>query len=381
MCIRDSVGTASARIEFRLYGPGKLWTDPARLKAVSVEAARKPTTTTAPTTTTTLAPTTTTTAAPTTTTVAPTTTTTAAPTTTTTTVAPPTTVPFAGRGTVGHAADIPGVHAPASLTTHSGNYSTSRDGQVIKNLNITGILYVRHPNVVIEDVKARAIDVQSDTSNASATIRWTTVGNPQGRTDGYNALGTGNYTVYRSEIRGAVDLLKVNNGYVDVRESWIHGGHQWESDPGQGGNPAHVDFLQTVLKGNVSRITLVNNFFDAWVFRSPQDAWDVYRNLGASATGTGALSFFQHKNGYRIGDILVKGNVLNGDVYSYFHITDNTNGQAPRSIRIIDNVVWKNYSTFGANKLAGFRTPSAVVWRGNTDQHGRPISVKGTRSS
>ncbi|HVM41300.1 MAG TPA: hypothetical protein VM618_11045 [Acidimicrobiia bacterium] len=289
---------------------------------------------------------------------------------------------FAGRGTVGHRADIPGVHRPATLTTRSGDMATSRDGQVVRNLNITGVLRVRHADVLIEDVKVRAIDVQADNDpRASATIRWTTVGSIKGWTGGYNALGTGNYTVYRSEIRGAVDLLKVNVGYVDVRESWIHGGHQWASDPGQGGSHAHVDFLQTVLKGNVSRITLVDNSFDAWVFRSPKDAWDVYRNLGASATGTGALSFFQHKNGYRIGDILVKGNVLNGDVYSYFHITDNTNGQAPRSIRIIDNVVWKNYSTFGANKLAGFRTPSAVVWRGNTDQHGRPISVKGTRSS
>ena len=289
-------------------------------------------------------------------------------------------VAFAGPGTVGHAAAVAGLHTPAVLRTHAGDLTTSRDGQSIANLHVTGIIRVRHADVTITNVKTRAIDVQADrVPRASATIRWSTIGDPAGRDDGHNAVGKGNYRVYRSEIFGAVDLLKVTTGSIDVRESWIHGGYQWASDPGQNGGPAHVDFLQTTLKTDVSGITLLSNYFDAWVYRSPKRPQDVWRNLGASYSATGVISLFQHKNGRRVHDVLVKGNVFNGDAYSYFHATDNANGQPPANVRFLDNVIHRNYPTYGANKLAAFRTPSAIVWDGNVDQHGDAVVAKGTR--
>ncbi|HVM40270.1 MAG TPA: hypothetical protein VM618_05760 [Acidimicrobiia bacterium] len=295
-------------------------------------------------------------------------------------------VPFAGPRTVGHAADVPGVREPGRMTRHEGDFATSKDGQVVSNLEITGLLWIRHSDVVVDGVRVPAIDIDVENHpDASARIRWSTIGERRGRDETHNAVGTGNFSLYRSEVFGAVDLLKVTRGYAVVRESWLHGGYEWKSDPGQGGGRAHVDFLQTALIADASTIRVIDSLFDVWVFRRPDTAADVWRDPKASWTATGAVSLFQHRNEFSVKDALIRGNVFRGDVSSYFHLTHDGNGPPPTKVRIVDNVIYRpdggrKQGWGGDGKILASRTPEAVVFSDNVDQDGNALTVEGASS-
>ncbi|HVL92255.1 MAG TPA: hypothetical protein VM264_02830, partial [Acidimicrobiales bacterium] len=335
------------------------------------------------------APTTTTVPQPTTTTTVPqvtTTTTAPAPTTTTTTAAPtptpvPSTPPFAGPGTVGPAADIPGVHAPAPLRRHEGNFVTTSDGQRIDGLEITGRLVVNHRNVTATNFKARGVSVASSTNrSASVALSWCSVGDRAGATDAYNGIGVGNFTVHRCEVFGTVDLVKLSHGYGELTESWLHDPVQWAVDSQQGGGPSHTDMFQTALVGNVSRLVIRDNRFDAWVFRQPDLAGATVDNLDAAYTATGHVSMFRHTTNWTIDGATVTGNRFDGDVARCVYAIHDAD-DAPTKATITDNVFVRRYPLACKSQSLSATTPAAIVWARNVDEGGAAVTAPGTASA
>jgi len=288
---------------------------------------------------------------------------------------------FPGPGTVGHAADVPGRHKPAALRVHEGDLVTVRDGQRVQGLDITGALVVRHRGVVATDFRANSVSVASTdgtASQASAELRWCTVGVATGNTSTYNAVGLGNFSIYRCDLFGAVDLVKIRHGYARIQESWLHDPVQWASDPGQGGAPSHVDLVQTSLQGDVASIVITGNRFDAWAFRPPQRAGDTYGDIDGSRTSTGYISILQHQTAFAIDRVHVEGNRFDGPAWRCFYVIHDGGG-GPAETRIVGNVLVRNFPEVCREATLSATTPSAIAWGGNVDEHGVEVTAAGTR--
>jgi len=288
----------------------------------------------------------------------------------------------AGSGTVGPEADLPGLHTPAVMQLHLGDLVTTRDGQHIENVDITGKLVVRHRNVTATNFRARRVAIGSMTNvDASASLSWCAVGDPEGSTSSYNGIGLGNYSVHRCDVFGAVDLVKLRYGYASVTESWLHDPVQWLVDPGQGGRPSHVDLFQTALGADVARIVIKDNRFDAWAFRQPERAGDTFGDLLASKTATGHVSLFAHSTGHTIHEVLIEGNLFDGNVYNCIYGIHDQHDAPFGAVRIVNNVFVRRYKNACLKQALSATSPSSIVWNANVDEHGAAVLAWGTRSS
>jgi hypothetical protein len=185
------------------------------------------------------APTTTappTTAAPTTTTVAPTTTT-VAPTTMTVAPAPP--APSTGFPDASNT-------GPSGALSPSGSISTSANGQVIQNLDITGTISVNHSNVVIRNIRIRqpggeAISIDPSTSG---TVVEDCELDGTGDTRSDPAIAYARYTIRRCDIHHFGEGPRANGDTV-IEDNYIHDFVDYSSID------AHQDGIQVVCNNNI----------------------------------------------------------------------------------------------------------------------------------
>ena len=286
-----------------------------------------------------------------------------------------------GPTTIGPYANVPGLHSPATLTTHSGNFTTTADNQVIENLNITGRLVVNHVGVVARNCAARGVNCASST-NRSATLRgeWCSFGDAAGALDAYNGVGVRNYDLYRCEVYGCVDLIKITGGFAELRECWLRDPVQWLEDPQQGGAPSHTDIVQTALGADVSRIIIRDCRIDAWVFRQPAQAGDTTGDTTLSYACTGLISMFRQTTDFVINIVEIIGNRLDGNAYRWIYALHDA-GEAATFATITDNLLIRRWSTFGREALLSVTTLSAITWGRNVDQFGTNVTAPGTTAA
>jgi len=219
---------------------------------------------------------------PTTTTVAPTTTTSSTSTTstststTTSTTAPPSTG-FPDATNTGWS----GTLAP------SGTITTSSDGQVIEDLDISGVVRVNHNNVTIRNVKVSNGFIDLNPSTDGTVIEDCEL-DGSSQTSNVEAVRYARYEIRRCDIHGYGEGAKAN-GAVIIEDNYMH---DFQSFLHQG---AHHDGIQAEWGDN---ITIRHNTIDmgvdganAAIFVQPNNDHSkviVDDNLLASNGGFGA---------------------------------------------------------------------------------------------
>ena len=305
-------------------------------------------------------------------------------------------LPFPGPGSVGHLANLPGYNVPATnLTPYDGNYVTSRDGEVVEAMDISGSVIVRNRDVIIRRNRIGlgvAAMPNGDHPSVSARVEWSTIGPERGVEAAY-LFGNGrgeNLTFYRNEIFGGIDLFNFNDGgNVTIRENWAYGPYQMLDDPYQQDNAttkSHNDGIQVFHGG--AHYHVIGNRFDLFLFRGYR--WDgeanrskqvalsprptarsqigVFENVAPMTTGF----LFQQGNG-RLDDIVFDGNRIDGDYYRALSFEKGDYSTSATNVRIVNNTFVRRYPEFGRSQLIGASTPSNVVFDNNVDESGRQI--------
>ncbi len=331
-----------------------------------------------------------------------------------------TSLPFPGEGTVGHLADIPGVHTPVTLKSPVASLTTTHDGQVIEREDITGKggLTVRHRNVVVRNSRMERIRVDNESyPNASVRVEWSTLGNmhgPSGPPEYYlpAIIRGSNVHVYRSEVFGGIDLVNLITPDaphdVVVEENWLYGPYQQLNDRYQNTRSRWLSHSDGVQTQEGKRLHFLRNRWDLFLFQgyrwnggsqpsgsgssycgnisksgscetigqtklSPaptaRDQIGVVPNINPLTTGM----LFQQSRG-TIEDVLIDGNYFDCDCYGYLSFTKGKYSQGPTNVRIVNNLFVKRYSTFGRDRLVGFDTPGNISWGNNIDENGNQIS-------
>jgi len=185
-------------------------------------------------------------------------------------------------------ADLPDSEWPTAANTghmgqgtinHAGDLATTVDGQIIKNLNITGRLNVLHKNVTIHHCR-----IWKNIQNQSgyATRIWNcTIGDPQGCAGNRNAVykvmtdawvqygigNNGNNWVRRVNLMGMCDGFRIKAG-DNIRDCFIHDLFNGPDASGYD-TTTHNDGMQTTT-GGVMNIT--HNTFSAWWIKKGETA-------------------------------------------------------------------------------------------------------------
>src|SRR5690606_37929803 len=133
---------------------------------------------------------------------------------------------------------------PSGTLKASGSINTSRDGQVIENLDISGEVRVNHDNVTIRNCRITSAGGQAIyiLNNAGLVIEDCLL-DGQGR-NAEAAVAHHNYTMRRCEVRNFGEGPRIN-GNVTIEDCLIH---QFASFIAQG---AHQDGIQATSGSNV----------------------------------------------------------------------------------------------------------------------------------
>jgi len=208
------------------------------------------------------------------------------------------------------------------LTPHHGSLTTTADGQVIDSIHVIGGgITVEHDNVTITRSRVSRPPLAAGAEPTSKVIlvrdgvtglrvEWTEL-------DGSGSAGsciggpTGNsyrWTLYRVDVHGCVDGIKVGSGSTVV-ESWVH-------DLARAGTDPHIDAVQ-VSGGSSPRsgITLTGNRFDVYT-PSSGDFGNAVLMIGSFSAG-GGLSGFTYTNNYGCGgNFSVQDNAGSAQVFT-----------------------------------------------------------------
>jgi hypothetical protein len=141
-----------------------------------------------------------------------------------------------------------GIPAGTTLTTISGNYAATTNGQVIDSKLITGGLDINADNVVIKN--SRIYGTVTSRDGHPFTIQDSEIG-PTSGCDGNFAIGFENYTATRLYIHNFSDGPRVSGDNVTVQDSYLN----ICSSPGD-----HSDGVQGY--GGGSNVTLRHNTID-----------------------------------------------------------------------------------------------------------------------
>jgi hypothetical protein len=130
---------------------------------------------------------------------------------------------------------------------NSGSISTSSDGQVIQNLNISGSIQVNHHNVRIKNVNITnpgggAIAI--DPSKVGLVIEDCEI-DGTGSTRAYEIIAYNNYTLRRCNIHHVGEGPRAN-GNVVIEDNYIHDFLDFRADG------AHQDTIQTTGGNNIT---------------------------------------------------------------------------------------------------------------------------------
>jgi polygalacturonase len=157
-----------------------------------------------------------------------------------------------------------GVPAGTTLTFVNGDKTYATDGDVITNLEFHGFVTVKAKNVTFRNChfvgrtatfNAALLSTEEGTNTLIEDSSFM-ASSPSAWIDCIAAQST---TIRRSNIRGCVDGVKVNDDVL-IEDSYIHDMTWFASDPNQGGGPTHNDGVQAwALAKN---ITLRHNNID-----------------------------------------------------------------------------------------------------------------------
>jgi len=168
-----------------------------------------------------------------------------------------------------------GVPVGTVLTVVSGDQTFSTNGQVISNRDFRGFVRVTGSNVTFNNCIFRGWATTVNSPLLTTTSGMNTViqdsefvpSNPSATIDCISAANT---SVYRSNLHGCVDGIKVGNNTL-VQDSYIHDMTWFASDPNQGGGPTHNDGVQAWA--GASNITLRHNNIDMSTTKSANAAF------------------------------------------------------------------------------------------------------------
>ncbi|NED99609.1 right-handed parallel beta-helix repeat-containing protein [Phytoactinopolyspora halotolerans] len=200
----------------------------------------------------------------------------------------------------------------------SGSLTSTRDGQVIENLEITGSITVEHNNVTIRNVRIHS------TGHYGISIPAARAGNVSGLViehseligvSGERSAGIapfGSWTARHLDISAFEDGIKVGSNQT-IENSWIHDLH---TPPG-----SHSDGIQSTGGTNV---TIRGNRIEG--------PWQ----------GQTSAIIIQSNNG-PVDTYTIENNLLSGGTYTLYLRDKGTGHGAPRNITVTNNT-WTNNS-------------------------------------
>jgi hypothetical protein len=214
-------------------------------------------------------------------------------------------------------------HAAADMALHTGNFTTSSDGEVVQAKNITGLLLIRNNNVKVTDCKARGVVISDN--KEGIVVRWSEFGNATGNdTDngGTTCFQGGGYTLYRCQFYGWVDLLRSRWGDMKVVECWL--GPMYADPNGHSdGGRAHCDPNQPHPPpggGTFKSLLMQGCRIDSFVFEKGEN---YLTRMGSVANGPATAGFINTEYGVcsngTVRDCYIDGNysqccyIINGD--------------------------------------------------------------------
>jgi Domain of unknown function (DUF4082) len=252
--------------------------------------------------------------------------------------ATPTAPAAGGQPTSGHGVGVP---AGTQLTKYTGPTTITRNGTVINNAEITGMLRIQATGVVITnsllDVPASeytAIDMWAD--NASLTISDSTI---RGADDGIEG---DNYTAARVEVtKLGSDGFKLGNN-VHITQAYCHDMSPTPS--------AHADCVQ--MQNGVVNSSVTNSWLDG----GRNSALFLAPDLGPSSNGP----------------VTISGNVLGNGNYTLYCVDGNNGQYFVKNISIINNRFLRD-AQYGPDDINVPVTASNNTWYDT----GKPVSGLG----
>lgn len=202
-----------------------------------------------------------------------------------------------------------GVPDGTSLTPHSGDLTTTSNGQVIDSLNVSGTIMVVHTNVTVR--KCRALEVFVDTGGDGITIEDCDIVGGAGNS-AISLVNSNNATIQRCDISGVENGIWLEANGCQILDNYVHD----LADPGNidphfdgidcqvGGDDCTIDHNNFALAQDVSstlklkaatNFTVNNN-------RLNGGTYIVYFEVGASGNVVTNNLFGQHLFGYVSGD-------------------------------------------------------------------------------
>ncbi|ALN90372.1 hypothetical protein LG3211_1396 [Lysobacter gummosus] len=152
-----------------------------------------------------------------------------------------------------------GVPAGQSLTTIAGDYSTSRDGQIINALLITGDLVIRHNNVTVSNSRIKGfVDHRTHRNLVLKDVDLGPDRCPAVNNGGRRLInGDNGYTLIRAHLHhNGDDMLIAGGGEpVVIQDSLIHNTCFYPDD--------HLDALQFYSPGQVGHLSVIHSDIDA----------------------------------------------------------------------------------------------------------------------
>lgn len=219
-----------------------------------------------------------------------------------------------------------------SVLMASGSISSTMDGQVIENVDVTGSVTILHKNVVLRNFRILTTSHYGIRANDPAVE---------------------NLLIEHGDVAGAQSSgIIVSNGTVrsvNIHDTDGDGGKsgsnvRWECNwfhhlgRGEG---AHADGIQVVAASNLQ---FIGNNFDMPIPESPNGPGAPYKSNAA---------LFLSTNNGPISNVKIAGNVANGGNFTIY-LTDKDNGHgAPTNVELTNNQIGPDYryGTF-ANHVA-----------------------------
>lgn len=241
---------------------------------------------------------------------------------------------------------------PTGPLTASGSITTTTDGEVIEDVEVTGRILVEHENVIIRNVKVNVtgrygveIPIALHDGGASYTMTDSEVAGVSGERSAC-VVHYGTWTIERSYIHGCSDGVKMLSNQT-LQESIVEGPY-YDGPEGD----AHNDAVQTVGGSNSK---LIRNKLHG-PFQAQTSAFILQTNNGP------------------IDGWLIESNELSGGGFTAY-IRDKGNGHGvPTNMAVTDNVWVKDSWSFGPTSL---HPHTSWTWEDNRMDDGTPVTCGG----
>ena len=143
------------------------------------------------------------------------------------------------------------VHAPRTLSLHSGVFNTTQSGQVIQDKKITGAVRIGHDDVIFINCWFDDASVHiTGTFRRKPQLLWCRALSPEGyedfRDNSSGGIRLSDFLIYRTEVGGYIDLIHPVGGDWMIIESILHSPYHDLASRHQGADSpdAHCDLIQ-----------------------------------------------------------------------------------------------------------------------------------------